>query len=197
MLHAVSFEIHKFLVDLDRLMTRRVLIGYGSRYGSTAEVAQEMANVIQGIGAQAEVVDLRKDKPSGELQDYDLVVIGSGIQAGRWTKEPLEFIRKNIERLSHMNVALFVVSGYATDPENHETIQTEYLDKIAQENPGLKPIATAFFAGVFDFNKYNFAIRRLVKSIVKNQMGPGEEVPDKIDSRDWDQIRGWAADLLE
>ena len=196
-MHIATCEIHKLLALFDHLMTQRVLIGYGSRYGSTAEVAQEMGNVLQESGAQVEVVDLRKDKPSGEIQDYDLVVIGSGIQAGRWTKEPLEFIRKNTERLSYMKVALFVVSGYATNPENHETVQTEYLDKIVEENPGLKPIATAFFAGVFDFKKHNFAVRRLVKSIVKNQMGPGEEAPDKIDSRDWDQIRGWAAGLLE
>ncbi|MFW9943643.1 MAG: flavodoxin domain-containing protein [Candidatus Sifarchaeia archaeon] len=178
-------------------MTHRVLIGYGSRYGSTAEVAREMGNVMQETGTQVEVVNLRKDKPSGELQDYDLVVIGSGIQAGRWTKEPLEFIKKNLERLSYVKVALFVVSGYAANPENHGTVQAEYLDKIVEENPSLKPIATAFFAGVFDFKKYNFAVRSLVKSIVKNQMGPGEEIPDKIDSRDWDQIRGWASGLLE
>ncbi|UCH03347.1 MAG: hypothetical protein JSW05_07040 [Candidatus Thorarchaeota archaeon] len=178
-------------------MTQRVLIGYGSRYGSTAEVAQEMRNVIQETGAQIDLVNLRKGTPPGELQGYDLVIIGSGIQAGRWTKEPLEFIKKNIERLSYMKVALFVVSGFATDPKNHETVQTEYLDKIVEENPGLKPVATAFFAGVFDFKKYNFAVRRLVKGIVKKQMGPDEEVPDKIDSRDWDQIRGWTAGLLE
>jgi menaquinone-dependent protoporphyrinogen IX oxidase len=156
-----------------------------------------MGNVMQEIGAQVDLVDLRRNKPSGELQGYDLVVIGSGIQAGRWTKEPLEFIKKNIESLSKIKLALFVVSGFAANPENHETVQNEYLDKIVEENPGLKPVATAFFAGVFDFEKYNFAVRRLVKGIVKKQMGPDEEVPDKIDSRDWDQIRGWTAGLLE
>jgi menaquinone-dependent protoporphyrinogen oxidase len=178
-------------------MIQRVLVGYGSRYGSTAEVAHEMGNVLQEIGAQVDLVDLRKDTQPGELESYDLVVIGSGIQAGRWTKEPLEFIKKNIESLSKLKVALFVVSGYAANPENHQTVQTEYLDKIVEENPGLKPVDTAFFAGVFDFKKYNFAVRRLVKSIVKNQMGPDEEVPDKIDSRDWNQIREWTAGLLE
>ncbi|MFX0045721.1 MAG: flavodoxin domain-containing protein [Candidatus Hermodarchaeota archaeon] len=178
-------------------MTQRVLVGYGSRYGSTAEVAQEMRNVLQELGAHVDLVNLRKDTPPGDLQSYDLVVLGSGIQAGRWTKEPLQFIKKNLDGLSRIKVALFVVSGYAANPENHETVQSEYLDKIVEENPGLNPVATAFFAGVFDFAKYNFAVRRLIKSIVKNQIGPDEEVPEKIDSRDWDQIRGWTAGLLE
>jgi len=156
-----------------------------------------MRNVFQELGAHVDLVDFRKSTTPGELEGYDLVVIGSGIQAGRWTKEPLEFIKKNLESLSKIKVALFVVSGYAANPENHETVQSEYLDKIVEENPGLKPVATAFFAGVFDFKKYNFAVRRLVKSIAKKQMGPDEEVPEKIDSRDWDQIRGWTAGLLE
>ncbi len=178
-------------------MTQRVLVGYGSRYGSTAEVSQEMRNALQELGAHVDLVDLRKDKPPDEVRSYDLIVLGSGIQAGRWTKEPLQFIKKNLEELSRIKVALFVVSGYAANPENHETVQSEYLDKIVEENPGLDPVATAFFAGVFDFKKYNFAVRRLIKSIVKNQIGPDEEVPEMIDSRDWDQIRGWTAGLLD
>ncbi|MFW9800893.1 MAG: flavodoxin domain-containing protein [Candidatus Thorarchaeota archaeon] len=114
-------------------MTRRVLVCYGSRYGSTAEVAQEMENVIKEHGGYVDLVDLRRGKKTQDLQSYDLVVIGSGIQAGRWTKEPLELIKKNLESLSKTRVALFVLSGYATDPKNYEMVQREYLDKVVEE----------------------------------------------------------------
>ncbi|MFQ5833937.1 MAG: flavodoxin domain-containing protein [Candidatus Thorarchaeota archaeon] len=177
-------------------MTQRVLVCYGSRYGSTAEVAQEMENVIQEHGRHVDLVDLRKGKIPQDLQSYELVVIGSGIQAGRWTKEPLELIKKNLESLSKTRVALFVLSGYATDSKNHDMVQSEYLDKVVEEIPGLIPVATTFFAGVFDLKKYNFAVRRLVESLLKQQMGFDEEVPERIDSRDWDKIRGWTVSLL-
>ncbi len=155
-----------------------------------------MEKVIQERGRQVDLVDLGKGKLTQDLQSYDLVVIGSGIQAGRWTKEPLELIKKNLESLSKTRVALFVLSGYAIDPANHDMVQSEYLDNVVGEIPGFMPVATTFFAGVFDLKKYNFAVRRLVKSLLKQQVGPDEEVPERIDSRDWDKIREWTAGLL-
>jgi len=168
-------------------MTERVLIGYGSRYGSTAETAEAMAKAVQEVGAQVDLVNLKKANPSSPIEDYNLVVIGSGIQAGRWTKEPLEFIKDNLNALSKTKVAIFVVCGYAASPEKCDFAQSEFLDKIVEEYPDLSPVSTGLFPGVFDFSKYNFAVKALVKRIVKQQMEPGEEVPEKIDFRDWER----------
>ena len=178
-------------------MTDRVLIGYGTRYGSTAETAEEMAKAVQEAGAEADVVDLKKSAPSHPLQDYDLVVIGSGIQAGRWAKEPLKFIEKNLDELAQKRVAIFVVCGYAANPEQCDYAQIEFLNKIVEEYPALAPVSTGLFPGVFDFSKYNFAVRALVKRIVKSQMEPNEEVPEKIDYRDNERVREWITRLVQ
>ncbi|MHA1939852.1 MAG: flavodoxin domain-containing protein [Candidatus Thorarchaeota archaeon] len=177
-------------------MAERVLIGYGSRYGSTAETADAMAKTVQEAGAQVDLVNLKKESPPNPLQNYDLVVIGSGIQAGRWTKEPMEFIKNNIHALSQTKVAIFVVCGYAASSDKYDFAQSEFLDKIIEQYPGLSPISTGLFPGVFDFKKYNFAVRALVKRLVKQEMEPGEEVPEKIDYRDWNLVRDWITGLV-
>jgi menaquinone-dependent protoporphyrinogen IX oxidase len=178
-------------------MTGKMLICYGSRYGTTTEVVQEMAKKAQELGVNSEMVFLKKEKPSSEIQEYDLVLIGSGIQAGQWTKEPLNFIKNNLDSLTKQKVALFVVCGNAGNPEKCDEAQLLYLDNISEKYPGLSPVSTALIGGVFDFSKYNFAVRTLVKSIVKAQMPLGEELPEKIDFRDWDKIRGWIQQLLQ
>jgi menaquinone-dependent protoporphyrinogen oxidase len=178
-------------------MTKRVLIGYGSRYGSTAETAEEMTKTAKEAGVQVDLVNLKKETPPSSLQDYDLVVIGSGIMGGRWTKEPLKFIEANIHALSQTKVALFVVCGYAASPDKCDMAQREFLDKIAEQYPGLSPISTGLFPGVFDFKKYNFAVRALVKRIAKQELEPGEEVPEKIDHRDWNLVRDWITGLVK
>lgn len=177
-------------------MTERVLIGYGSRYGSTAEVSEAMAKTAQESGVQVDLVNLRKEKPTHPIEDYDLVVIGSGIQGGRWTKEPLELIKNNLDALSKTKVAIFVVCGYAASPDKCDMAQSEFLDKIVIEYPDLAPVSTGLFPGVFDFSKYNFAVKALVKSMVKKEMEPSQEVPEKIDFRDWDMVNDWITNLV-
>ncbi|MFW9801446.1 MAG: flavodoxin domain-containing protein [Candidatus Thorarchaeota archaeon] len=177
-------------------MTDRVLIGYGTRYGSTAETAEEMATAVQESGVEVDVVDLKKSVLPRPIQDYDMVVIGSGIQAGRWAREPLKFIEKNLDALAKNRVAIFVVCAYAANPAKCEFAQIEFLNKIVEEYPSLAPVSTGLFPGVFDFSKYNFLMRFLVKRILKSEMEPGQEIPEKIDLRDNERVREWITELV-
>jgi len=156
-----------------------------------------MSQTARELGVQVDVVNLDEDTPFPEPEEYDLVIIGSGIRAGQWKKEPLEYIEQKMSSLSKTKVALFVVSGYAGNPEKVAEAQAEYLDSMPEKYPGLSPISTALIGGVFEFKKYNLVIRALVKNIVKSQMSPGEEIPEKIDFRDWDMIRDWIKELVQ
>lgn len=156
-----------------------------------------MSKTAEDLGAKVDTVFLKKEKPPSPLDEYDLVIVGSGIQAGRWTKEPLNYIKNNIDSLSRTKVALFVVCAYAGNPEKRDEAQTLFLDNITKQFPRLSPISNALIGGVFDFSKYNFAVRALVKKIVRNQFPPDEEMPEKIDFRDWNQIRHWITELVQ
>ncbi|MHA2047477.1 MAG: flavodoxin domain-containing protein [Candidatus Thorarchaeota archaeon] len=178
-------------------MMNKVLIIYGTRYGTTTSVVQDMSNTARELGVQVEIVKLEKGTPYPDPEEYDLVIIGSGIQDGQWTKRPLEYIEQNLDALSKTKVALFVVSGYAGDPDKVDEAQSEYLDAMPGKYPGLSPISTALIGGMFEFKKYNLEIRALVKSMVEKNMPPGEEIPEKIDFRDWDMIRDWIRELVQ
>ena len=178
-------------------MTKKVAIIYGTRYGTTTEVVQDMSNTARELGVQVDVVHLEKGTTFPEPEDYDLVIIGSGIQAGQWTKRPLKYIEQKLESLSNTKVALFVVSGYAGDPDKVAEAQTNYLDNMSEKYPGLSPVSTALIGGMFEFKKYNIVVRALVKSMVKKNTPPGEEVPEKIDFRDWDMIRDWIKEIVQ
>jgi menaquinone-dependent protoporphyrinogen oxidase len=178
-------------------MMNKILIVYGTRYGSTTEVVQDMGKTARELGVQVDVVNLEKGTPFPNPEGYDLVIIGSGIRMGQWTKQPLEFIEEKLGSLAKTKVALFVVSGYAGNPDKVAEAQAEYLDSMPEKYPGLFPISTALIGGVFEFKKYNLVVRALVKNIVKSQMPPGEELPEKLDFRDWDMIHDWITGLVQ
>lgn len=174
----------------------RVAICYGTRYGTTTGIVEEMAKAAQDAGATVDVVNLKKEKLPSLVSDYDLIVIGSGIAAGQWTKETLKFMEQNTEDLSRRKVALFVVCGDAGDPARCGDAQTTYLDKIAEKYPEITPVSTGLFGGVFEFKKYNFVVRKLVQSIVRKSMPEGQELPEVIDFRDIEKVRTWATMLV-
>jgi menaquinone-dependent protoporphyrinogen oxidase len=175
-------------------MNDKVLICYGTRYGSAGEISEYIAETLRERGAIVEVINLKKEKVAN-LDTYDLIVVGSGIQMGKWTKEPLKFLKKNRETLSRKKVALFVSCMSAAKPETCDQARRNYLDKIAAEFPDIAPISMGLFGGMIDTSKGNIMTKAIMQALAKSFVEEGEEVPERIDFRDWNQITLWVENL--
>jgi menaquinone-dependent protoporphyrinogen IX oxidase len=62
----------------------RALIVYGTRYGATASTSEEIAEVLRKEGFDIRVVNAKEEKVN-DITEYELVIVGSGIQFNRWT----------------------------------------------------------------------------------------------------------------
>jgi menaquinone-dependent protoporphyrinogen oxidase len=71
----------------------KALVVYGTRYGTAAEIAEEIARVIKEEGNETDLLDVRSIKDQ-DVSSYDLVVVGSGIKMGKWTSKALKFLQK-------------------------------------------------------------------------------------------------------
>jgi menaquinone-dependent protoporphyrinogen oxidase len=60
----------------------KALIIYGTRSGTTASTAQIISETLQKEGLTVKVVDAKKEKVK-DMSEYDLIVVGSGIQIGK------------------------------------------------------------------------------------------------------------------
>jgi menaquinone-dependent protoporphyrinogen oxidase len=182
-------------------MTKRALIVYGTRYGATRSTSEEIAKVLQGKGLDVKVADLKKEKVK-DISPYDLIIVGSGMQMGKWTKEPESFLEKHEKELTNKKVAIFVSSGAEAFLE-HEKKTAEidsnkklYLeDKAAKYN--LRPVSLAMFGGVWDYNKMNFLFKKTLASFKPRLEAAGfkETQPEIYDTRNWVDIRNWAEEL--
>ena len=182
----------------------KALIVYGTRYGATAGTSEIIANTLHQQGFEVRVVDAKKDKVQS-ISEFDLIIVGSGIQMGKWKKEPEEFLKKYQNELSTKKVALFVSCGSANplsegEQKNKEMddAKRKYLeDKSAEYN--IKPIALGFFGGCYDFNKMSWFFKKTLSSIKPKLEGAGykESKAGVYDLRDLDVIRGWAREVAE
>jgi menaquinone-dependent protoporphyrinogen oxidase len=188
----------------------KALVAYTSKYGSTGEVAQAIADELKATGA---VVDLRPVKEVGDVREYDFVVVGGPMIMG-WHREAVRFVVKNQQALSRKHVAYFFTAkavtktgegkidqttifqdpGLAKPPRNpaklsfreKEATPHHYLGPVLKKAPAVKPLAAAFFGGKLDYGRLNVFERLFVKRIVGAPEG---------DSRNWEVIRAWAREL--
>ena len=184
-------------------MTKALLV-FGTRYGASSDTAEVIADTLRQKGFEVKIVDAKKEKVRS-VSDFDLFIVGSGIQMGKWTKEPEEFLKKFQKELSTKKLALFVSCGSANplsegEQKNKEMAEgkRKYLEDKASEN-SLNPIAIGFFGGCYDFNKMPWFFRKTLSSIKPKLEAAGykESKAGVYDLRDLDAIRGWAIQVAE
>jgi len=134
-------------------MDRKALIVYGTRYGATQSTSEEIAKVLREEKLEVKVVNAKKEKVK-DISPYDLIIVGSGMQMGKWTGEPENFLKQFQKELPNKKVAIFVSSAaqalieHEKKTEEIESNRKQYLEeKAAKYN--LQPISMVILGGVF------------------------------------------------
>ncbi len=167
----------------------RALVAFGSRYGTTARTAEAIGEELWSKGYDVEVVDLRL-RPDVSADGHDLVVVGSAVFVGKWTKEARRFLMVNADALRGRRVALFVSCSDVLFPDKVDAGRKMYLEDVAA-SAGIRPQAMGMFGGVIDFSQYGTMTRALLAGVGtrKQLTGKGIDVSRPYDYRDWLQVR--------
>ena len=183
---------------------KKALIVYGTRYGTTANTSDVIADTLRQVGFEVKIVDVKKEKVQS-ISEFDLVIVGSGIQMGKWTSEPEDFIKKYQKELATKKLALFVSCGGANPLSEGEqkdkelnNAKTKYLEEKATELK-VNPIALGFFGGCYDFNKMSWFFKKTLSSIKPKLESAGykESKAGLYDLRDLDFIRDWTREVAK
>ena len=159
----------------------KILVAYATKAGSTAEVAAEIGRVIEIQGGCK--VDVRAVGELSSVDGYDAAIVGSGIRAGKWLPEAIEFVEKYKDALTQIPVALFTVClTLSEDTEENRRTVAAYLDPVREM---VQPVDVGLFAGMMDSSKLPFILRLMMKKM-KSPEG---------DFRDWEAIRAWAGQV--
>jgi menaquinone-dependent protoporphyrinogen oxidase len=154
--------------------TQRVLVAYGTKNGSTAEIAEWIADELRGQLIEADVL------PAADIHDigpYDAVVLGAGLYVGRWQRDAVRFARRHRKALTRRPVWLF--SSGPLDPSATER-DLPAAPAVARIATRLGPRGHATFGGRLAEGAQGLIARQILKQ------GEGG------DFRDREQIRTWA-----
>lgn len=162
-------------------MTKKILVGYASRYGSTQEVAEGIAATLREHGL---AVDLKLAQDVRSMEGYHAVVLGAPLFMFHWHKDALKFLSRHHKALMELPVAVFVL-GPVHDPHDEQEWKSssDQIKKELEKFPWLTPAALEMFGGKYDPSKLRFPLSTFA----------GAEPASDI--RDWDAVRAWAREL--
>ena len=166
-------------------MSKKILVAYASRTGSTAGVAEALGKT---LGESSSEVDVCPIQDVHDLGIYQSVVLGSAIQDGKWLPEAMRFLKAHQAELRQKRFAVFLVC--MTMAMQNESYRQGVVAWLAPVRTLVKPLCEGYFAGVLDISKVpSFSQRFMFRLSV--MMGVWKEG----DHRDWQAIRAWAEDL--
>jgi menaquinone-dependent protoporphyrinogen oxidase len=156
-------------------MTGTTLVAYGTRHGSTREVAEAVADTLRGLGLEVDAIE------AGHVPDlsaYGGVVLGGALYMGRWHPTALGFLERHRHALAVRPVAVFAMGPRTLEPSELEASRAQ-LGRALAKVPEVDPYAVAVFGGVVDPGSLRFPLNRMPAS----------------DARDWDAIEAWAVEI--
>lgn len=164
--------------------TKRVLVGYASRFGSTREIATRIAGLLRNSGNEVDVASVGE---IAHVDAYDVVVFGSGVYDGSWTAEATELVRRHASVLARKPVWLFTVGSFGDRHPIVGGLVKKEPKEIGEFEQALHPRDYRVFAGVIDLDHWP-AWGRLLFKALGGRAG---------DNRNWPDIDAWAGEIAQ
>jgi menaquinone-dependent protoporphyrinogen IX oxidase len=131
-----------------------------------------------------EIWDLKDYRACPDLDDFDNVIVSSGIEYGKWTPNAEKFLEER--NFDNKKLAVFISSYYAGEEDLFEYAQENFLVKVIKKYSHVKPVKTAAFGGRIPKKELpKIADERLLGRIPEHQN----------DNRDWNKIEAWAREV--
>lgn len=135
----------------------KTLILYATRHGCAEKCAAKLGAALQG---EVKIANF-KDAGAIDLADYEAVVIGGSIHAGKIQKGVKNFYAKNLEVLKSKRLGLFLCC-MEEGPKAEEQFAGAFPEVLVRA-----ATAKGFFGGELDFDRMNWLEKAIIKKVSK------------------------------
>ena len=155
----------------------RVMVAYATKSGSTAGIAEAIADELRKMGLEADVHEVDGVR---DLAPYGAVILGSAVYIGKWRKEALRFGSRFAAELAKRPVWLFESGPTDASADEGKAVPAKGAAKLASQIGARQHVV---FGGKFAPEDVGEFTRRMIAKSDKSPYG---------DFRNFDRIRGWA-----
>jgi menaquinone-dependent protoporphyrinogen oxidase len=169
----------------------KILIVYGTAYGQTERIAQEIARVLTGSQHAVNVLKGDRLPTSLALDEYDGFVVASSILYGRHQRYIHAFVRDHLARLNAVPSAFVSVCGAMAGSAPEAAVMAQgYLNKFLRTT-GWRPAMARSFAGGLAYSRYRPWVRWMMK-MISRQTGRPTDTSRDYDLTNWSGVNQFA-----
>jgi menaquinone-dependent protoporphyrinogen oxidase len=165
----------------------KTLILYASQKGSTAEVAQRLAAILQDSGHDVTLANA--EGFTDDIHRYDAIILGTGIYKGMWLHPLLNAVRRLLPQFQQKPVWGFALCVRVLEPAGEDYARQFYLPRNLLDNLNVQDYQ--FFAGRLS----NLTVSE--KNILAERYDGHYHREHEGDNRDWDEIRAWGKHIAQ
>ena len=172
----------------------KVLVGYATRHGATAGIAERVGQTLvrHGYDTTVSAIDARTD-PS----PYDAFVLGSGAYMGRWLNDARRFVLEHAALLDTRPVWLFSsgpIGDAVVDKKGRDVLEASRPTDFADLRESIHPRDERVFFGAFDPDAPPIGVWERIGSPFLRLPAVRDGMP-RGDFRDWPAIESWAEEI--
>lgn len=166
----------------------KILITFAGSAGPLAGVADRIARVMTGLGAEVTLLPM---SGISSVKGFTAVIAGSMGQGGSWVPEAMEFVRRNQGLLNKKPFALFTVIPSLATEKGAES-RMVIMQYTAHVRGMVHPVTEGFFSGDIEQKKEDHpgARSKFKLRILLGLMKEGEH-------RSHGEVETWTAKLHE
>jgi menaquinone-dependent protoporphyrinogen oxidase len=168
-----------------------VLVAYATRHGSTAGIAERIAERLRAAGLDAEA------HPVAEVRDaarYDAFVVGAAAYMFHWLGDATKFVERNREALAAKPTWLFSSGPIGTvlvDKQGRDVFETTIPKEFPRLRELVRPRGEKIFFGALDPDAKPIGMAERFMHL----MPASRDALPKGDFREWPVIDAWADEI--
>lgn len=147
------------------------IIIFTTKYGSVEKAAKLLASKMDG---EVHLVNIMKEKAPA-LDEYDRVILGGSIYAGKMQKKLSGFIAGNVPQLMKKRVGLFICAAQP-EPAKSQELQASFPPELFAH-----AAVKEAFGYEYDFKKLNLFEKLVIRVIAGVTSSKFELSDEKID----------------
>ncbi|MDR2009682.1 MAG: flavodoxin domain-containing protein [Bacteroidales bacterium] len=132
---------------------------YISRYGTTKKVAEKISEYLKNDKIKLIDIDLER---SPDISQYDKIILGAGVYAGKISRKIYNFAEKNIEKIILKPLGLYICGMETDEQKLNDELEKAYPPELSKHAKTISCLG-----GEFRFDKMNFFEKAIIKKIAK------------------------------
>jgi menaquinone-dependent protoporphyrinogen oxidase len=172
-----------------------ILIAYGTTDGHTARIAAFTGTVLEGAGAQVDIIQVGRGRADPSPERYDAVVVAGSLHGGRYQRALHRWVRRHAAALNEQPTAMISVCLGILQKDPKVWVDLDAKINLFLKETGWQSSVVKIVAGALLYTHYGWLKRWIMHRITRKA---GVETDPTLDYiyTDWDDLRLFAEGFL-